>query len=563
MKNQTLKNNRGFAALIAMILVGMLTLIGLASLSTTDDEITITGNEVREIRAFNAAEALLDKAAAELHVSYDLTGTVPSLLPSGTSEMNDCIAAYNTTDDGPAIQKVLSRGTLAGLHALVKSYTINSIGVNNEALGKVELSQHFEAALVPLFQFAVFYDNDLEIAPGPTMSLIGRVHSNGNMWLQSNNSLKIDSCVTAAGNIFHGRKGAGSVSNGDILVKNGDGNYTSMKEGSGWLESTDAHWIDSSIARWNGRVQDADHGQSRLNLPLTDGSGNSPHSLIERETDNPDSYESKASLKFINGKAYQLIGTVWSNVTNELTAKGIITKINNKFYDGRDKIWVDVTELDMNLLYSEGYAPANGVVYFSDKSGDFPALRIRNGAELDAPLTIASENPVYTLGDFNSVNKKPACIMGDAVTFLSSAFNDANSDKSKNDRIAVATKVNASILTGNVETTASNYNGGFENLPRFLEKWSNKKFTWTGSMVNLWYSQQANSTWNGTYYSPPIRDWSYDIDLDDPTKLPPETPMVRVFQRTGWKMAFDGFEGQYTGNSDGNGNGNGKGKGKG
>ena len=79
-----------------------------------------------------------------------------------------------------------------------------------------------------------------------------------------------------------------------------------------------------------------------------------------------------------------------------------------------------------------------------------------------------------------------------------------------------------------------NYSGGFENLPRFLETWSGVDFNWSGSAVNLWYSWQANSPWNGSYYSPPNRNWQYDSDLDDPNKLPPETPCVRIFQRTGW-----------------------------
>jgi len=132
--------------------------------------------------------------------------------------------------------------------------------------------------------------------------------------------------------------------------------------------------------------------------------------------------------------------------------------------------------------------------------------------------------------------------MADAVTFLSDNWEDTKGANPKGDRLACNTTVNASYLTGNTETTASNYNGGFENLPRFLETWSGKDFTWSGSAVNLWNSEQADGLWNGTYYSPPIRDWSYDTDLDDPNNHPPETPTVRVFQRTGWRQEFVGLE---------------------
>ena len=542
-----LKRQKGFASLIALIMVGMLTLIGLAAMSTSDDEVTITGNEMQESRAFYAAEAALEAAAARLHFLSDSTGTITTTMPEGSGTLNNCSYKFETVDLGPVEIKTLSNGTLAGLHAQVKSYAMNATAVNPNENASVELSQTFERALVPIFQFAVFYGNDLEIAPGADMSLIGRVHSNGDLWLQAANSLNIDSYVTASGNIHHGRKGPGSVDNGDVRIKDGAGNYVSMKEGSGWLESDDANWYDSSVARWDGRVQDSTHGQEELHVPLN--GTDDAHKLIERAdgTNNPDSYENKATLKIVDGVAEQLISGVWVDVTSDMETKGIITRLDNKFTDQREGKGVDVTELDIAKLYSEGYGPDNGVIYFAETvnngntNKDFPALRINNGEELDAPLTIASENPVYTFGDFNSINKQPASIMGDAVTFLSSNFDDALSSGSKTYRIAVDTKVNASIMTGNVETTPSNYNGGFENLPRFLEDWGSKDFVWTGSMVNLWYSIQANSNWNGTYYSPPNRLWSYDTDLDDPTKLPPESPVVRIFQRTGWSESEVGY----------------------
>ena len=535
MNLRIINNDKGFAALIALILVGMLTLIGLAALSTSDDEIHITGNSLQETKAFYAAEAGLEMAAAKLHYLSDSIGTLSSYMPTGNQEINECSFEFETSDNGPAELRVLENGTLAGLHAQVKSYRMISIGISSNDNSKVELSQSFERALVPIFQFAVFYDNDLEMAPGPDMNLIGRVHTNKDLWLHAGAKLSMDSYVTAAGHIFHGQKGGGAEMGGDVFIKDGSGNYVNMKEGSDWLESTDAHWYDSSVARWNGRVQDSTHGQESLNLPIS-GAAYDPHKLIERESGNPDSYETKATIKFVNGQAFKKIGSVWNNVTGDMIAKGIINEVENKFYDGRENTWVDVTELDIKALYDAGYAPENGVIYFSDNSGDFPALRIRNAAKLEGGLTIASENPVYTYGDFNSDEKKPASILGDAVTFLSQDFDDTKSNMDKNQRHAKETVVNASIITGNVETTGSNYNGGFENLPRFLETWSGKRFTWKGSMVNLWYSKQANGDWSGSYYTPPVRDWYYDTDLDDPTKLPPETPVFRIFRRTGWSM---------------------------
>lgn len=541
-----ISSQSGFATLIALIMVAMLSLIGLAALSTSDDDANIAGNQLQEMRAFYAAEAGLEQAAAILEAEYDSTGAPPTVMPSGTDEVNGCQVAFSCATDGVAGQTMLTHGTLVGLHALVNSFSLTSVAVNAADRAKVEMAQTFETALVPIFQFAIFYGNDLEIAPGPAMNLMGRVHTNGDLWVQAGDVLNMDSYMTAAGSILHGRKGPGGVSAGDVLIKDANGNYVSMKEGAGWLDANDAHWYDSSVARWQGRVQDSTHGQAALNVPLTQDAAGDPHKLIEPASGNPDSYETKADLKFIDRRAYQKVDTVWVDVTDSMTATGVITFTNNQFTDQREAKNVDLMELDIGKMYDEGFDPSSGVIYYSDQSAgpDFPAMRVSNADELDDALTIASENPVYTLGDYNSVNKKPAAILADAVTFLSSAWDDLMGGSSVDDRVAVNTTVNASYLTGNIETTVSNYNGGFENLPRFLEKWGGKDFNWSGSAVNLWSSVQATGNWNGTYYTPPNRNWQYDSDLDDPANLPPETPVIRVFQRTGWRQEYVGYSGE-------------------
>ncbi len=538
-----LKEKNGYASIIALIMVGMLTILGLAALSGSDDELSIASNNLQEMKAFYAAEAGLEIAAANLLTEFDSTGVPPLMMPTSTADINNCEVTYATTDNGPAVQKVLSDGVLAGLHALVKSYTIVAVADNSVDNALVEVTQVFETAMVPIFQFAVFYDTDLEIAPGPLMTLLGRVHSNRDLYLQSGSGLNIDSYISSAGDIRHGRhpESGMSTSNGDVFVKNSSGAYKNMKlPDDSWLDSDRSVWYDSSVARWQGRIQDKTHGQGVIHVPVSHSS-NDPHKLIERASGgNTDSYEDKSSLKFIDQRAYQLVGSVWNDVTSDMETKGIISFADNQFYDGRENINPDLMELDMAKLYSEGYAPVNGVIYYSDNNGsrDYPALRLNSGDSLYAPLTIASENPVYTNGDYNNLDKKPASILADAVTYLSNSWDDSKSTMSKSNRVASNTTVNACYLTGNVSSSGGSYSGGFENLPRFLETWSGKTFSWRGSAVNLWVSRQAVGIWGGSYYDPPNRDWLYDTDLDDPYNLPPETPVVRTSQRVGWKQSY-------------------------
>jgi hypothetical protein len=129
--------------------------------------------------------------------------------------------------------------------------------------------------------------------------------------------------------------------------------------------------------------------------------------------------------------------------------------------------------------------------------------------------------------------------MSDAITFLSNSWNDANAVNTSSpfsNRVAASTTVNAAVVTGNTNTTVGNYNGGVENLPRFLENWTGKNFTYKGSLIDLWQSQQASAPWayGSPIYTAPNRIWSYDTDFNNPANLPPGTPKVRTLARVQW-----------------------------
>ena len=70
------------------------------------------------------------------------------------------------------------------------------------------------------------------------------------------------------------------------------------------------------------------------------------------------------------------------------------------------------------------------------------------------------------------------------------------------------------------------YSGGIENFPRFLEDWWGITLTYRGSLVSFHESVYADGTWNGSYYGAPTRDWGFDTNFEDWTKLPPGTPNV-------------------------------------
>jgi hypothetical protein len=314
-----------------------------------------------------------------------------------------------------------------------------------------------------------------------------------------------------------------------------------MKVAGVWLDATDAGWYAKASARWAGRVRDLAFSERPLKLTLS--GTNDAHKYIDREAGNPNSYESKASLKFINNQAFQLVGGVWNNITAAMTADGVISYTADKFYDERQIKWVDVLDLDINLLDNKGYNPANGIIYFSSTIGDYPALRLKNGITFGEGMTIASRNPMYTVGNMNSNNKKPLAFICDALTILSSSWNDANSALAKNMRGAnVNITVNAAIITGDLLWTAANYQGGLENLPSLLESWSAAKtLTITGSFASLFRSQQAVGSWSTAYYDAPKRAYSFDVLFDDPANHPPSVPTVMTMSISQWAQEHVGL----------------------
>jgi hypothetical protein len=530
-------DQRGFIMIVCLTLLLMFGMLGVSTVMHSTSDMDVAGNQLRDANALYAAEAGAEKAYALFRTTIDSTAAPPNPLPSGNFDLDRYHVSYSVTATGAAVQRNLTSGPYTGLFGLVTEYDLwgnsrGSTGVDNAVRIRME------RALIPIFQFAIFYDDQLEWHPGPPMSLNGRVHSNGDTYLGSHNGLDIDSWLTAAGRLFHGR-GPGSgqaLGTGAVRIKDSHGNYQDMANGDGtWLDHDDGDWLNQSTVRWGGRVQDVAHGVSRLSLPLE--TSDDPISIIKSATGgNTDSYENKANLKIIDGQAFfKSAGGTWSDVTAAMIAEGSLS--TSTFYDAREHRTVNAVNIDISKLNTSLYWPTNGIVYArqTQGAGNLMGTRLINGSTLKTGLTVVSDNPLYTQGNYNSVSKKPAALMGDAYTILSDSWSDAASSGALSGRIASSTTVNAAFISGNTNTGGGNYNGGVENFPRFLEDWNTKTLTWKGSMVQLWQSQYASSAWSyGIYYNAPNRTWSFDTDFLNAANLPPGTPVVNVVVKKGW-----------------------------
>ena len=239
---------------------------------------------------------------------------------------------------------------------------------------------------------------------------------------------------------------------------------------------------------------------------------------------------------------------------------------------------VTVANIDMSAvttaLGNTGVMSFNGVLYVHDITPDATdpnpkTVRLQKGGVLpDGGLTVASQNPVYIQGDYNTgtttdpnvvpanatgnpnntdspvasgYSQKPSAVIADAVMLLSNNWNDANASLAIGNRLASNTTYNTAIMSGFMPSgfmpsgggAQYGYSGGAINFPRFLERWTGKSCTYYGSMVELFQSKIFTGEWDtGNIYNPPARRWNYDTLFS--TTPPPGGVDAVVLARGSW-----------------------------
>jgi hypothetical protein len=418
----------------------------------------------------------------------------------------------------------------------------------------------FEKQSLSPWSYAIFFNDPLEIHPGPPFTVTGWVHSNSMLYTGSS-ALTFASKVTYTG----GWK---------IGFMPGDGTHTTALSPFWPKDAPPAS--DQSHQPFG-----LDPSQS---FNTTDANPNNDgwRELIERATLPLASYPDPiANSRYYNQAGIKVLiaadgsrtvkgaddnpanATLFSTIDNAITIQTI--------QDNREGGTVRLATLDVSAIYnggsyatdnSKGLKGFNGIIYIVDTSASSTVrrgIRLKNGALVaNGGLTVASENPIYIQGNYNTgsgtppsnaspvdptkptvsgYNRQSSAVIGDAVYILSNAWNDSNASSNLSARVASNTTVNAAILAGIVPTgtVGSNYSGGVENFPRFLEDWTGKDFTYYGSMVELYPSAQATGIWGkANVYVPPNRHWYFDPNFQ--VTPPPGSLMITNYIKGRWSL---------------------------
>lgn len=490
-----------FTAIVGTLLVG--------AVSTSVLQSRTMRHNLDALEAQGFAEGATD--VAQKHIidaiaSYE----VPPL--SGTYHLGGRQVDWTATPLGPET----TRTDIDGVQVISRPFDVSSrmdIDMATSVCTRI-----IDITRTPLYQYMIFYEGDLELQPGAEMFLEGRVHANGDVYIGSSSTLTIDAdYFRATGQILRERKDTGDPTGGTVSIR--EYGTTDFHDLDPDADSSNLGWEQDALNTWGGTVQSGSHGVTAVASPklksLQDGGF----------------YSTSAGLRIVNTTAYDSSG---HPVT---LPKGTITE--STMYDAREGQNVTVTEIDMALLNSSGHFPANGLLYATRTDSDDTdpnGVRLKNGSELAAPLSVVSPTPVYVQGDFNTIDKKGAAVISDAVNLLSNSWDDSKGPGTLPN--ASDTTYNLSMVTGNVDTPdgGGDYSGGFENLPRFHENWSGRTATIRGSFAKLYESLVADSPWSygGDIYTAPNRDWRFDTNLLDPDYLPPFTPNAVSIRRLLW-----------------------------
>jgi hypothetical protein len=597
----------GVALIMVLILVGVSILILAGVMNRSQTVATLNERNNDYIIACNAAEAAVEKDYGYMafdfqtynlgrvtsHLGFYRTN-VPSAAEnsywsnfqfSDGSNVGTTYVNWVTNYSGPLPSAYSGLSTLsAPVYRIVSNVQRSSSRYNVVGTAQEDVL----LALVPLSTWAIFYNGLLEFTQCATMSVDGRVHANGPIYVGTTASLTFNNPVSTTSTLTAPKVdglGGGQFSPWNTTFNATPSYTTNVTSVSVSLNMTNSHFLIDIPP--DSEDPTSDTGKQRLfnqaqiivlvtNAPS--GTGNPTVQVILQSSVNG----------AVPGNDPTPTILTYTNVTTALLSTNLpFLSVSNSFYDQREQKTNLVTQIDVGRYntwastnsYVQGKLPAASglyptIMYVADRRNvnakQLPVVRLANAAQIPSNgqlgFSVATMNPLYTYGNYNiqtssggpqsnetnnPANKFPSALLSDSLTILSANWTDSEGNtaysQANNNNNATETTINAAIVTGTVASTGTSdttFSGGVHNLPRLLEDWSSQDLYLNTSILRLYDSQMATNQFRNPagfspapvkpYYNPPTRHYAFDQNFLDPAKVPPGIPTVLVPIRFGW-----------------------------
>lgn len=395
--------------IVLLVGLGMISQSRGLLLGGVDSKQRIKSHIAAETQATLQIAAAMEKASLLYGSDLTLPGTSLQALPTGDGLRGVSEVTQTGVDDGNLPQELITTGQYKGLKGLKLSYLVEATGY---APGGAKSTVEVELKIyqIPIFQFGVFYQGNLEITPGLDMNVMGPVHTNSSAFFRAPNwgvALRFQGPVTAAGKIYHWMQTSGAIKYRITPANSVDTVQPSL--GGTITEAT-----ASSVPPEVNKTRNVSWNVDPLKLPIeTDN----PHDILLPS--NPSDPVGLSRQKFANKAS---AASSWINggtgAGRPSWIRGNAANDSHRvFWDRRELKWVRYWDFDVAALIASGntdsiFYIADTFNYGNDKglrdSQTINAFRIVNAARLPRNMTIATPNPVYIVGNFNTQNT-PGC----------------------------------------------------------------------------------------------------------------------------------------------------------
>jgi len=518
--------------------------------------------------------------------------------PAAPSGSNDFVyVGYLTNYSGPLPTQYTN--DYASSNSIIYRIVSNASMPNSYASSVVGTAQEdVLLALVPINTYAIFYNGELEFSDCATMVISGRTHSNADICTGagSSASLTFNGAVTCSSVIQSPGRGGLTYSYNQNTTYNA-GSSTDVVSVGISIPMANTHSIiqvqsPSVVSPTSIAGQTMEYYEAQVVLLVSNSpsasAGTNPAVYLSLQTSYNQTIPANDPSPYcflITNATTALLQTnlnQWnssSNITQNTISLPFLT-LTNTFTDQREhQTNMYVTQIDVggyadwaltNSVLTNKMVPSFGnyplILYVADArnvgTNKLSVVRLAKAARLpynnNIGFSVATQNPLYIWGDYNITTNRsapfhysravgsttngftiPSALMADAITILSSNWNDSLSAGAYTSRSAANTTLNAAIIAGNIPSTgtsATTFSGGVHNLTRLLEDWSSSTLTYNTSIVCLYTSQMATNQFQmpGAYYNPPTRLWGFDPTFYNPAREPPGIPTALVPIRFNW-----------------------------